>query len=246
MLFIPTQQVHWLWDFLGLSVPRIRQDYFGNSSVFVTTFSAVFILFGIVGFCLTKKRHRWAYPLLLLALFWHLYGIRTLLKINSTRPNALVSAGNIANHSAGTLINMPKEYALFRIGSGVLSQYLPGFKYMRMAHRWMGLGLFGFWALIVLMLVDLESKNRWALALALPLFLIVSNLPKPGVEIAANYCVPKKCLNSFNAITRDLADTLSDQIKPNSIATFITVSDIEMNGFIVNIFPLLLTSKRIT
>ena len=50
-LIIPTQGIYWFWDALGLSVPRSASQYFGDASVWMTTFSLPLIIVGFASWC---------------------------------------------------------------------------------------------------------------------------------------------------------------------------------------------------
>src|SRR5258708_1211466 len=85
MMLIPSQGVSWLCDWLHLSVSRSDQEFFGDASVWMTTFSAPFLLIGTIGF-LRMSRHTFALPLLLIAVSGCYFALGPSLKINSLRP----------------------------------------------------------------------------------------------------------------------------------------------------------------
>jgi len=169
-LAVPTQGVHWLWDAAGLSVPRSSRDFFGDGSVWSTTFSLPGIVAGLVGWWRMRSRARLATGFLILALFGLYMSLGPSLKVNSVRPEAMLEAGVLSPL-------MPAELAVAPTGSAVLSEHLPGFQSMRAAYRWLALGMMGFWSLIVLGLADLKTAKRQVYGLGLVAVLIVFNLP---------------------------------------------------------------------
>jgi hypothetical protein len=226
MFFIPTEGLHWLWHSLGFEMARSTVQYFGDESVWRTTFSALFIVFGIAGLWLTRNRQR-AYPLLLLALFGAYMSLGPSLKFHSVRPKEDIQAGNL-NPMMG------KKYAIAPTGNALLSESLPGFKNMRASYRWMALGLFGFWALAVLLIVELHRREQRGAALCLALLLIISNLPAPHnreVHVIPIRLQGKLSWNSvLSLIDRDLAGPLRAQIAPGSFVAFLPLG----NDFLAN------------
>src|SRR3546814_110138 len=54
-LAIPTQGILWLPDLLGLSLERSNELYFGDSSVWKTTYALPILLFGLAGWWYSKR-----------------------------------------------------------------------------------------------------------------------------------------------------------------------------------------------
>ena len=54
-LAVPTRGIHWLWDVLRLSVPGRSEQFFGDSSVWKTTFSLPLIVLGLVSWWRMKS-----------------------------------------------------------------------------------------------------------------------------------------------------------------------------------------------
>lgn len=211
MLFIPTRGVHWLWDMIGFGVDRSVRDYYGDPSVWITTFSAIIILLGSIGFCVSRDR-TFRYSLLLIALFGTYMSLGPSLKFHSLRPDKPSS-------EQGLRSSMSKEFAIGSTGSGILSEKLPGFKNMRASYRWLALGLFGFWGLFALLVVKLQKKDRNKFALFLILVAIVSNLPQRETGGSIHY-LSSKFLKSYRQLHKDLSLPLSQQIEPDTWVVF--------------------------
>jgi hypothetical protein len=67
MMLIPSQGVSWLFDAFHLSVPRSDREFFGDASVWMTTFSAPLLVLGAWSF-ISARRHPFAAHLLCISL----------------------------------------------------------------------------------------------------------------------------------------------------------------------------------
>lgn len=171
MLLIPSQGISWLWDSLGISASRSANQFFGDQSVWMTTFSLPLIIAGVVGYYLARK-HRYALPLLLVAIMGLYFSLGPSLKVNSVRP--VDDKGNIMVQGP----MMPSEVALLPTGNAIFYEHVPGFKNMRSTYRWTGLMLAALFGLTVLFVLSVSSKKSGILIKALIITLIVaSNLP---------------------------------------------------------------------
>jgi hypothetical protein len=170
---IPSQGVSWLCDWLHLSMPRSDQEFFGDASVWMTTFSAPLLLIGAIGF-LRMSRHKFALPLLLIAICGCYFALGPSLKINSLRPPTQVTISPAAPLSDRL---MPEKFAIIPIGSAIFYQHVPGFKSMRATYRWSGLMFAGLYGLAALLLRDLDEKKRRILETAIPLMIVAFNIP---------------------------------------------------------------------
>jgi hypothetical protein len=229
-LLLPTKGLLWLWDTLGAGVPRSRREYFGDESVWLTTFSAVFILLGTIGFWITRSRER-AYPLLILAIFGTYMSLGPSLKVHSVRPQQFIEAGNLDPM-------MPAEVAVAPTGSALISEHLPGFNQMRASYRWLALGLFGFWALYVLLSLELQRSGRCGIAVMLALLAVIAHLPNPEIRTAVTPAphipirlrVPLEWRAGLLHIDEELALPLRQRIMPGSLVAFIPTG----NDFLAN------------
>jgi len=146
-LVIPTQGIHWLWDTLGLSVPRSGKELFGDASVWMTTFSLPIIVVGAVAWWTTRRQIKLVSGFLLVALFAFYMAMGPSLKVNSTKPKPM-------------LPGMPAELAIAPTGNAWLSEKVPGFRNMRAAYRWSALGIFSSWVLFIVLLARTEKRGR--------------------------------------------------------------------------------------
>ncbi|KJR46147.1 hypothetical protein UF75_3470 [Desulfosporosinus sp. I2] len=218
---IPTQGMLWLWDSLGLSVPRSDAQFFGDASVWITTFSLPLILLGTVAWWSVRKSSRLATGFLILALFGFYMALGPSLKVDSTKPESL----QIAKPNQMSVL-MPADLAVAPTGNAVLSTYVPGFKNMRAAYRWSALGMFGFWALVVLLLARKRSRPAQMLIIGLVGFLILNNLP----NLTGQWQAAEHNRSMFLALDQDLVKPLSQDLKPGETVAFLPYR----NDFLVN------------
>ena len=168
MLIAPTRGAHWLWDAIGLSVPRSMNMFWGDGSIWMTTFIFPLLLVGVAGF-MAARDYKQATPLLIIGVVGIYLSLGPSLKINDTKSGLLLA-------KAGNTYLMPEKYAPIPTGSAWLSRHVPGFKQMRASYRWIGLGMLGFWMLSVLLTIRLHGRRTgWAYALVL--LLIICFIP---------------------------------------------------------------------
>ncbi len=151
MLLVPTRGIHLLWDALGLSSTRNQHMFWGDASVWITTFLLPLIIAAICGFAVARERKR-AWLFLAMAVVGVYLSLGPSLKINSTK-----QVPGITAVESGPL--MPARFAVMPTGSGWLSMHVPGFREMRAAYRWLGLGALGFWALTIMLLLRLHQRR---------------------------------------------------------------------------------------
>ena len=167
---MPTRGMHWFWDTVGLSVVRSNRYFFGDSNVWISTFSLPIIIAGLAGWWRMKAKSRLATGFLLLSLFGFYMALGPSLKLNSTRSESMIESGDFSPL-------MLEEQAIAPTGNAILSENVPGFQQMRASYRWHALGMVGFWGLIVIWLGSLKLRIHLTWGLLLVAVLIVFNLP---------------------------------------------------------------------
>ncbi|WP_413725036.1 hypothetical protein [Sodalis sp. RH16] len=217
---IPTRGSLWLFDFFGLSIYRGDELFFGDGSVWKTTFCLPLVLAGMIAWWLSKKNVKLATGALAVAVFAFYMALGPSLKINSTKPTAL-SVSQPGQLSAG----MPAELAIMPTGSALISKYVPGFNVMRASYRWSALGIFALWLLVMVQLATTPKKNRliWIGVLS---GIIVFNLP----HIMKNWRLAIDSRVMFQQIDNELVKKLQSTIKKNEVVAFLPYS----NDFIAN------------
>jgi hypothetical protein len=215
---IPTKGKFWLPDLLGLSMERSDVNYFGDESVWVTTFAAPVLVFGLFAWWCVRRRKP-ATGVLLVVLFGYYMALGPSLKINSTKPETLQ-----LSHPRQQSVLMAPEFALGPTGNAWISETLPGFKVMRASYRWSALGVFGLWLLVMLCASRTEGKQRpWLLALAV---IILFNLP----DLRKQWQLGVDNRSMFRQIDQDLVSGLRRDVRPAETVAFLPWR----NDFIVN------------
>jgi len=182
MLALPTKGLFWFWDVVHIGLERNDAYYFGDASVWITTFSTVFVLLGIVGCWLTKDRAR-AIPLLVVGALAFYLALGPSFKIHSQRPAEDRAAGNFRS-------DMPEQDAVAPTGTAVLFEYVPGLKSMRAPYRWTALGAVSFWALFALLVAELVKRDRANVAWTLIVLAVLTSLPEYHVRLMGSEVDP--------------------------------------------------------
>jgi hypothetical protein len=217
---IPTQGVHWLPDILGLSINRTDETFFGDHSVWCTTFSLPIVLAGVAAWWLSRKKTKLASATLLVAMFGFYMALGPSLKLNSTKPTDLQI--NYPNQPSNF---MPAEFALMPTGNAWVSEKLPGFNDMRAAYRWTALGVFALWMLLMISTTRAQKKDQavWSTVLISLIALNLPHLPRALHEHLQAH-------TTFHHTDNDLISALKRQIKGGQIVAFVPWG----NDFIVN------------
>jgi hypothetical protein len=206
---LPSHGIHWLWDTLGLSIPRSSKEFFGDDSVWITTFSLPLIIVGFIGWWRSRKNNALATGLLIIAIVGFYMSLGPFLKINATRPPEMIVAGEFTQA-------MPAELTIGPTGSGWISEKLPGFKSMRAAYRWSALGIFGLWGLTVLLLGRSKGPvSCWGTAVVL--LLIVSNLPHMGRK----WQLDRSYRSQFIQVDKDLMVDIDQIVGEGELVAFL-------------------------
>ena len=160
-LAVPSEGVHWIPDALGWSSARSEERFFGDRSVWRTTFAAPLVLGALWAWWRMRRSTVLATGLLAALLLGFYMALGPSLKIQATRP-----PGDQTGKA------MAAEHALAPTGSAWLSSRVPGLRDMRAAYRWLALTVFSAWLLLMLWL---SAGQRAALLLAAAVGLL--NLP---------------------------------------------------------------------
>lgn len=213
-LAVPAKGMHWIPDLLGWSVQRSQVKFFGDASVWMTTFSLPIIIAACWSWWKAKESRKIATGILLVAVFGFYMALGPSLKVNSVKPTG---------ENLGPM--MPSEYAVAPTGSALLSEKLPGFKNMRASYRWLALGTFGGWLLVVLCL---SSGNRRTAVLAATIVSLVTVLNLP--HILRNWDDKVANRNMFLRIDADLLEGMEEVVYKKEKVAFLPYR----NDFLVN------------
>ncbi|MBB3225857.1 hypothetical protein FHW69_000447 [Luteibacter sp. Sphag1AF] len=205
----PTQGQQWLWDTIGYSIYRDDTIYYGDYSVWTTTFCLPILLAGVIAWWAARRRSVLASGLLLVGIFAFYMALGPSLKIDARKPT--VESAAVAD--AQQL--MPPEAGPIHTGNARISVYLPGFNVMRAAYRWVALTLFCLWGVLVLALAN-ERATRWRIWPWVMAALVLANLPHLGQSLMQ----ARSQRDMFQAIDHDMVKPLKDLVPRGSTIAF--------------------------
>jgi len=213
-LAVPSRGQHWIPDLLGWSVFRSSKEFFGDASVWITTFSLPLIAAASWARWKTRKQRQLATGIVLMAAFGFYMALGPSLKVNSVKP---------AGEKVGPL--MAAEYAVAPTGSALLSENLPGFNNMRASYRWVALGAFGCWLLVVLLLSSGRRRVSNVAAAVIGLITLF-NLP----HLPEKWAGDVKNREMFFQIDSDLLKMMKEDLHQDEKVAFLPYR----NDFLVN------------
>ncbi|QTP58891.1 hypothetical protein HNO53_09340 [Billgrantia antri] len=213
-LLFPSSGVHWLPDLLGWSELRSGSIFFGDSSVWITSF-ALPVMVGAIFSALFVKKHFATWPLIFIFVFGFYMALGPSIKFNSVKP---------VDYSSGPA--MDEKYAISPTGSELLSKYLPGFKNMRASYRWGALGAFGAWGLIMLGMSRCQKKPLLILSFCFLGVVFVFNLP----DLFNKHVSDVRNRSMFLDIESQLVDVMADDLDSSDRVVFLPWR----NDFLVN------------
>lgn len=211
-LIIPTTGENLIFDYLNLSVIRSQEIFFGDSSVWVSTFCLPILIGFLFSFFGVKNKNN-LFLLMVFISFTSLYfAMGPSLKFFSFKPSPEI----------GQL--MDSKYAVISTGSEFFYSYIPGFKAMRATYRWSALFLFSAWLLTIKGISQLKNNQNTKYFIFIIIFAfsipnIVNNFSK-----SIDY---RKMSNEFeDSVSIEVSSFLTDE----EIALFLPLG----NNFIVN------------
>lgn len=189
----------WFWDWIGLSQPRSEVHFFGDASVWTTTFGLPLCVAGLLSWLCLRKADARALLLLLVALFGLYMALGPTLKINAMKPVATLDQ------------LMPRSAGVIPTGNAVLSTHVPGFRNMRAAYRWEALFLLGMWGLVALQAARTPQPQRWRWIVG---YLALIGLSAPNLhDLWRDYSSYRR---GFEQIDQQLAVPLAAKLSPGS------------------------------
>ncbi|MCH1613426.1 MAG: hypothetical protein L7S72_09030, partial [Flavobacteriales bacterium] len=214
-LIIPTRGENLIFDFLNLSIYRSQLTYFGDSSVWVSTYSLPIII-GLFFSIRKKNKTNLFYLLLFISLTSLYFAMGPSLKFFSNKPDP--ELGQF----------MASQYAVFSTGSELLYLNLPGFKAMRATYRWTALFLFASWLLTVKGLSELH-KFTASKKIKYLMFILIFGLLMPN-NMFNNFSSAMDYRKMSNEFEKDLSVEISEVLSKDEVALFLPLG----NNFIVN------------
>jgi hypothetical protein len=159
---VPTKGILWFPDIIGISASRVYGEYFGDESVYRTTFVLPLLLAAVFAMALKAGDRRSKMVMLGIGLVSLYLSLGPSFKFDALRPD-----------DVGPL--MPERFGLGPTGTGVHWKHVPGLRSMRAVYRWMAPALMAFWAVVMITLADRAMSRR--LGYSLLIFLFLFNIP---------------------------------------------------------------------
>ena len=213
-LVVPTEGVHWIADALGLSTPRSEDRFFGDPSVWRSTFALPLLVAALWAWWRMRRTSALASGCLLILLSSLYMALGPSLKIHATKP---------AGQELSQL--MPAHHAVAPTGSGWLSSRVPGLRSMRAAYRWLALTVFSGWFLLILLLSARKRADVF-LAAAVVSGVAIINLP----DIPQKWKDDAHNREMFLRIDSDLVKDMQQVLEPRQRVAFLPYR----NDFLVN------------
>ncbi|UPG91122.1 hypothetical protein L2Y96_04905 [Luteibacter aegosomaticola] len=191
----------WLWDALGWHGVRNETLFYGDASVWNTSFILPLLLASGISVLVLGRRDRRVWPLLAIAVFGLYMAFGPTLKAGSTKPTATLNQ------------NMPVSEGRIPTGNAFIYAHIPGFKSMRATYRWEALTFLGLWAIVALGAARSPRRGLWA---ATYIAIIAALLPHLGTQWG-DY---RTFRTAFKRIDSELAEPLSAQVSAGSRVFF--------------------------
>lgn len=209
---VPSTGVHWVADVLGWSKFRSESEYFGDASVWITTFCLPLLVSAVAISIFAKNKYKITF--VAIAVFGFYMSLGPSFKYFSIKPSPEVSD------------LMDAKYALAPTGTGLFSENLPGFRNMRASYRWAALGCFGAWILVVLAMS--RRQPRPVVLVAAGALLVVTGINLPNLPNQLERY--KSYKNQFLEVDKDLLMGMREVLKPGEKVVFLPWG----NDFLVN------------
>lgn len=214
----PATGTSWLGDLLHISAHRGIDQWFGDRSVWETTFVLPLLLASVIAWRAAISRCGWRLAAMAMLLFGVYMSLGPSLKAWSPRADTTVMADGDPHF-------MPESAARMPIGSGWASTHLPVFNNMRASYRWLGLGMLGMW--LVLALGQRHGQGSRAAHVATWIVLLVS-LPPPMVRFADG----RGYHAMWRQVDRDVLQPFRAQVPPGSLVVGLPHSNDFLLGYI--------------
>ncbi len=164
---------------------------------------------------IVKSRQKYATGFLIVAILGVYLSLGPSIKVNTQKTEE-------TRHSTV----MKKKYAQMSSRNAWVFKYIPGIKNTRAVYRWMALGIFGFWAIVVMFWANSDNrrkKNWMYVVVVLMILVFVPNLSSVWQHYMANR-------DMLLRIDNELVNDLERELDPGELVAFVPYG----NDFLVN------------
>lgn len=169
---VPTQHVSWMADAAGLSEARDMRDWYGDASVWETTFILPMLLVAVVAVATTRRLPRALLLTCLVIVGAGLYlSLGPSLRAWSPRPTRDAD------------YNMPEALSRGPTGSAWFNQHIPALNNMRATYRWTVFAALGMWLVVAFCVGRYRDPRyqRWLVAAIVATMVVY--IPVPSVRL---------------------------------------------------------------
>ena len=209
---VPAEGLHWVPDALGWSAARSEERFFGDASIWRSSFALPLVLAALWAWWKVRGAALATGLLAVLVLGFYL----------ALGPSLKVHATHTPAEDGKT---MSAAQALAPTGSAWLSTRVPGLRDMRSAYRWLALTVFSAWLLLMLWLAS--GKRAPLLAAALVGLL---NLPHP----AEKWATGRHNREMFLRLDAELLDDLGRFVRPGERIAFLPWGNDVLANYLVS------------
>lgn len=213
-LIQPTTGIFLLPDILHLSTPRSELHFYGDSSVWRTSYILPMLVCTVILLLIPRLENK--RNILVFSLFVFIFSLYL-----SLGPSLKFYLIKPAGGFSSPLI--PESVSLIPTGSGWISEHVPGFNVMRASYRWIALSFFMLWLSIV---VTTSTAKHKKIANFLIFFVLVLYIPRLG----GSYSSAHLNYQSFDKVEEQLILPLGEVIKPGEVVAFVPWN----NDFLIN------------
>ncbi len=217
-LSLPTSGNIWFFDILTIGVERNHSMYFGDSSVYLSTFVLPLLIFSFFGFFIKTNKKLFMLSFFTVAIFSLYMALGPSLKVNALRPEYLNSQ------------LMPSEFGILSTGNGYFYQFLPGFKSMRATYRWIALFAFCLWIISINIFSSKYFKERKLRSYVIALVLIAVSFPNLSSRLEMQIQHREQIIEIENSLSNEISEYFTD----DQIAIFVPIGNSVYANFLAS------------